>query len=169
VSLTNDTHPDFQRLPEGDRADMDFFVEQLRLVLPVLGLDLFKPRNMAIATSSAVSTDDPTFTFSTGGAVAQGRETDDGFVVLAGSAARVQMTGTFPAGYRALRESFLADGRLVAGQGADLYRFATDVAFSSPSAAASIVSGRSASGPIEWKIEGSGQSYRDWRSKQLED
>lgn len=170
VSLTNDTHPDFQRLPEGDRADMDYFVEQVRLILPVLGLDLVKSRTVSPAVnSSALSTSEPIFAFSTGGAVARGRETDDGFVVLAGSTARKQTSGTFPAGYRVLRESLIADGRIAEGEGADPYRFTADVAFSSPSAAASIVSGRSASGPIEWKVEGSGQSYRDWRSKQLED
>jgi predicted GIY-YIG superfamily endonuclease len=42
VALTNDTHPDFQRLPEADRADMDFFVTQVATVLPLLGFDLFR-------------------------------------------------------------------------------------------------------------------------------
>ncbi|NLG56496.1 MAG: GIY-YIG nuclease family protein, partial [Rhodococcus sp.] len=37
VALTNDTHPDFQRLPEADRADMDFFVAQVVTILPLLG------------------------------------------------------------------------------------------------------------------------------------
>jgi hypothetical protein len=41
VALANDTDPDFQRLPEADRADMDFFIVQLRLILPILGFDLF--------------------------------------------------------------------------------------------------------------------------------
>ncbi len=45
--------------------------------------------------------------------------------------------------------------------------FAADMAFASPSAAASIVAARSASGPREWKVAGTGQSYRDWRAERL--
>jgi len=43
VTLANGTAPDFPRLPEADRADMAFFIEQLRTVLPILGFDLFRP------------------------------------------------------------------------------------------------------------------------------
>ena len=46
------------------------------------------------------------------------------------------------------------------------YRFATDVAFSSPSAAAAIVAGRSASGPISWCIPITGKTYKDWKTKE---
>jgi DNA-binding transcriptional LysR family regulator len=42
VSLANATRPDFHILPEADRADMEFFVSQLRLMLPILGFDLFR-------------------------------------------------------------------------------------------------------------------------------
>jgi hypothetical protein len=76
-------------------------------------------------------------------------------------------TGTFPAGYRALRDQLVQDGRLVEGEEADLYRFTTDVAFASPSAAASVVAARSASGPREWKLRRTGQLYRDWRAAKL--
>jgi hypothetical protein len=51
VALTNDTHPDFHRLPEADRADMDTFVAQLRVVLPILGCDLFR-RTVPVRTPS---------------------------------------------------------------------------------------------------------------------
>ncbi|MHB1109665.1 MAG: GIY-YIG nuclease family protein [Devosia sp.] len=166
VALTNDTHPDFQRLPEIDRADMDTFVSQLRIVLPILGFDLFRRSPEQVASMSAPA-GDATFTFSTAGASATARETEDGFVVLAGSTARKATTETFPAGYLALRNQFMADGRMVDGPTPELYRFAADIAFSSPSAAASIVAARSASGPLEWKIVGTGQSYRDWRAAKL--
>jgi hypothetical protein len=49
------------------------------------------------------------------------------------------------------------------------YRFATDIVFSSPSAAAAVVAARSSSGPTEWKLPTSGQTYRDWRSAQLDE
>ena len=150
VALTNDTHPDFQRLPEADRADMETFIEHARLVLPILGCDLFRTRSSAPAAADfAAGGDNPTFVFSTAGARATARETEDGFIVLAGSTARRRPSDTFPAGDRALREKLITDRQLVDGPSAELLSFAADVVFTSPSAAASIVAARSASGPLE--------------------
>ena len=165
VALANDAQPDFQILPEADRADMEFFLAQMRLVLPVLGFDLFRrPLNQA---ARDVTGGGAVFMFSTAGASATARESDDGFVVLAGSAARRQGTGTFPAGYRALRDQLIQDGHLADGPSPELFRFTMDVAFASPSAAAAVVAARSASGPREWKVQGTGQAYRDWRAERL--
>lgn len=82
--------------------------------------------------------------------------------MLAGSTARRDTTETFPAGYRTLRDRLLADGLLTADPASDLFTFTSDTAFSSPSAAAAIVAGRSASGPREWKVERSGLTYGEW-------
>jgi hypothetical protein len=174
VALTNDTHPDFQRLPEADRADMDTFVENAALVLPILGCDLFRRnRGSQVATEAGRAAPDerhsPVFSFAPGAASATGHETDEGFVVFAGSTARLAASETFPAGYSALRDKLLANGQLVPSPSPDLLAFAADVTFSSPSAAASIVSARSASGPLEWKIQPRGLTYRDWRAERLHD
>ncbi|MEO6012871.1 MAG: DUF4357 domain-containing protein [Devosia sp.] len=91
-----------------------------------------------------------------------------GFVIFAGSTARQAASGTFPAGYAALRDKLIASEQLVQGPSPELLAFASDVTFSSPSAAASIVSGRSASGPLEWKIQPQGLCYRDWRAANLQ-
>jgi len=89
-------------------------------------------------------------------------------VVLAGSTARRGASETFPAGYRALRDKLLANGQMIDDGSSELYRFVTDVVFSSASAAASIIAARSASGPLEWKLESTGQTYRDWRAARLD-
>jgi hypothetical protein len=168
VVLINDTAPNFNRLPEADRADMETFIDQLRIILPLVGFDLFRPRRPVWTTPTTGADGDPVFTFSTGAASARARETEDGFVVLAGSTGKTATSGTFQAGYRALRERLLGDGSLVPGSSAELLVFATDVIFASPSAAAAVVAGRSASGPVEWKIAETGQAYRDWRAATLE-
>ncbi|HWA18325.1 MAG TPA: GIY-YIG nuclease family protein [Devosia sp.] len=169
ITLTNDRHPDFRLLPEADRADMETFIDHMKLALPLLGFDLFRSGATAGPPNRNSDRDEDSllFTFSTGGATARARETEDGFVVLAGSTARRLPSGTFPAGYRALRDRFIEGGQLTDAPSPDLMNFATDVTFTSPSAAASIVAARSASGPIEWKLEGSGQSYRDWKAASL--
>jgi hypothetical protein len=169
ASLANGTDPDFQRLPEADRADREFFVEQLILVLPIVGFDLFRRSEQKTAPENAPDMDDDVmFAFATAGALATARETEKGFIVLAGSTARRTPTETFPAGYLALRDHLIADGKLTDGPASDLYNFASDVVFTSPSAAASIVAARSASGPREWKVEGAGQMYKDWKAMALE-
>lgn len=172
VALTNDTHPDFQRLPEADRADMDTFVDNAALVLPILGCDLFRRRQRPQAAQHAPRADSaevgsPVFTFATAGASATGQETDEGFVVFAGSTARRAASSTFPAGYAALRDKLVANGQLVDGPSPEVWTFGSDATFSSPSAAASIVSGRSASGPLEWKVQPQGLTYRDWRASRM--
>jgi hypothetical protein len=174
VALTNDTHPDFQRLPEADRADMDTFVDNAALVLPILGADLFRRRQRPQAATqtdrgAVAEVASPFFTFATAGASATGQETEDGFVVLAGSTARRASSSTFPAGYAALRDKLVASGQLGQGATPDVWMFALDVTFTSPSAAASIVSGRSASGPLEWKIQPQGLTYREWRASRIDE
>jgi hypothetical protein len=147
---------------------MEFFFDQLRLVLPILGFNLFQRPVHSDLSTTPRGPEGTTFTFATAGALATARETEEGFVVLAGSTARRTPTETFPAGYLALRDQIIADGKLAYGPTSDLYTFSTDVVFTSPSAAAAIVAARSASGPREWKVEGIGQLYKDWKATALE-
>lgn len=56
-------------------------------------------------------------------------------------------------------------GKLAPDTTSDLYRFHSDVTFPSPSAAASVVAARSASGPLEWTLTSTGQSYQDLRER----
>jgi hypothetical protein len=168
AALANNTAPNFQRIPEADRADMEFFLDQLRLVLPILAFDLFRRPTRSDVGAFSRGPDDAAFAFATAGASAIARETEEGFVVLAGSTARRAPTDTFPAGYLTLRNHLLADGKLTDGATSDLYTFTSDVVFTSPSAAAAIVAARSASGPREWKVKETGQMYKDWKATALE-
>ena len=93
---------------------------------------------------------------------------DGEFVVLAGSQAReAWVGGTNYASYRPLYEQLTADGVLVK-DAAGKVSFAQDQAFSSPSAAAAVISGRAANGRIVWREQCSGKSYGDWQSAILE-
>lgn len=159
TALENGNQPQLPALSEADSSDMAYFVSHLRLILPLLGFDLFPE-----STTDAAAAE---FAMSAGGATATGREMDEGFTVFAGSTARVRESKTLQARYRALRDQLVQDGRLVKDTELGFYRFAEDTSFPSPSAAASVVAARSASGPIEWRLQESGQSYRDWRAEQL--
>lgn len=166
VRLANTRAPDFRRLPEADLADMDYFLAQLRIVLPILGYGLLEPTATAttVGASGPAGSANSVFMFDPLGASARAIETESGFAVLSGSTARHGATETFPAGYRTLRDNLIAEGAL--SFDGERLRFTRDVVFASPSAAASIVAGRSASGPGEWRTT-DGTSYRDTRATLL--
>lgn len=63
------------------------------------------------------------------------------------------------------KAKLIEDGVLVA-EGSDRLRFVKPWPFSSPSAAAGFVLDRNANGRIEWKVEGTSQSYHDWQAQQ---
>jgi hypothetical protein len=162
VKLMNATAPQFSLLPEAEIADMDGFLECVLTLLPVLGFDLL--------TNSAppVSQTSVTFELKTSFVTAKAQERDDEFVVLAGSFARKEGVPSWPNGTRALRDSLVADGRLAPTETPDLYRFTQDTGFSSPSAAASVVTARPEQGPAVWKVAGSKTTYGEWRASQVE-
>jgi hypothetical protein len=169
--LVNGTAHSYDNLPESDRADMAFFLEQIRTVLPVLGLDflreLTKPSApVASGTASLVSRSPrfllevPRYRIS-----AWGQEIDGEFFVLKGSKARAEWVGT-ERGYQGLFKQLVDEGVLVADGGEHLL-FSDDYAFSSPSAAAAVVCGRAANGRTSWVVEGTVQTYAAWQDQQL--
>ena len=53
AKLTNDTAPEPTKLPESDEADMEFFLAQVQMVLPVLGFDFTQPKPTSAAAKPA--------------------------------------------------------------------------------------------------------------------
>ena len=91
---------------------------------------------------------------------ATGRQLDGQFVVLAGSRARAQWVGV-DGGYKLLHEDLVENGTLAPAVG-DVREFLRDAYFSSPSAAAAVVWGRSANGRLSWRVVDTGQTYAEW-------
>jgi hypothetical protein len=164
--LKNGTAHDYGMLPEADQADMAFFIEQIRTILPVLGFEFLREATKPATpdqtsqpyTSPAFELNLPKYSIS-----ARAQEIDGEFVVLAGSQARTKWVGV-QGGYKGLFDQLTEDGVLVAN-GTDHCTFSKDHAFSSPSAAAAVVSGRSANGRISWLVEDSKQTYGDWQAQ----
>jgi hypothetical protein len=160
AKLANGTRPPIPSLSEADRLNVDEFRARILIALPLLGFDLFRPLQESGTEAG------PVFELRAVRAEARARETDDGFLVLEGSLARKDATSTLQDTYQLRREQLRQAGKLVdAGSGS--YRFAADVLFPTPSAAASVVAARSASGPQEWKLAATGESYRAWRAQRL--
>jgi len=163
--VMNGTSPPPPGLPEADVADMEYFLDQVVMILPVLGLSVLQPRPRAAAAPAAERAS-PIFRLERVGVKAEAREVEGQFVVLKGSTARKEGVESWTS-YRGQREQLIEEGRLVEGADPDFLVFDDDVAFSSPSAAAAVVLGRNSNGRIEWKVADTGQTYADWQALQL--
>lgn len=170
VTLDNGTKPDTlrRRLPEADVANMEQFLANLRIILPVIGLDMLKPQPKAV--SAAASPGSPSISNEVQFEIrhkskvkATAVEEEGEFIVLQGSEA---LPGT-PShnSYATLRQKLIEEGVLIPVQDEGL-RFNKPWSFSSPSAAASVVLDRNANGRTEWKVKGASETYHDWQQAQ---
>jgi len=172
-ALMNGTAHDYDMLPESDRSDMAYFVEQIRTILPVLGFDFLRDQQKLIEQlHQQQAQQQPAAVFVMEipkyGIQAEAREVDGEFVVLAGSLARDHWASSshytsYQPLYNELRESGVLGA---AGKGHVC--FTRDHVFSSPSAAAAVVAGRSANGRTTWLEKDSRMTYGDWQSAQIE-
>ena len=142
VTLLNGTGPALPRLSEADRAEMEGYLSEMLVILPLTGVIAFQ----AVQRQQS-SGDDLVLTGR--GAQAKGTETSEGFIVFEGSLARCDEVTSINPGTTRLRARLLLAGVLVA-EGEHL-RFAKAHLFDSPSTAAAVVLGRTANGRIEWK------------------
>jgi hypothetical protein len=173
VKLDNGTHPSGlrRRLPEADQANMEQFLLNLQVILPVIGLDLLKPQPKA-AVQTAAPPEQRTYgevkfeIRHKAGAEADAVEEDGEFVVLEGSMA-LKDSGFQANSYSSLKTSLIAQGVLESA-GDNLYRFTVPYSFGSPSAAAAVVLDRNANGRTEWKVQGTKRTYADWKIAQVE-
>ena len=138
------------KLPESDREDMEVFLEKVQQLLPVLGSELITP-----VTSKHTSTPSSSDLFcKIKGLTARGQRTANGFAVFKGSQAVLQHRPEAPKYAKwvlALRSKLIEEGALLPKH--DALIFTKDVEFSSPSAAAGVVRGGTAAGPINWKTQ----------------
>lgn len=164
--LKNKTVPSFDRLPEADIADMETFLTEVRLVLPVIGID-FARRPMV---SSDAPKTEKVNSFKTAnsrkGIDAKAQEIEGEFVVLKGSRGSLNEAPSFGEKSQTFRNQVISSGR--ANQIDDRhFQLTEDIAFTSPSAAAVFLFGTSRNGRTDWILEETGQTYGDWKDQQL--
>jgi uncharacterized protein DUF4357 len=174
ANLANGNEPGKKALPESDVADMEFFLQQIGLILPVVGFDFLRQRATAasaparstIADDSLSNPIELILTSKKYGYEATAIEVDTEITVLAGSRA---MAGKEFAqnSYAPLREQLMKDGRLKPVAGKQLLVFAENVSFSSPSAAAAVINNHNSNGRVEWKLKSTGQTLKEWQDSQV--
>lgn len=192
VSLLNGNDPTGgAALPEAEQSDMQYFIGQIRILMPVLGFDIFRgrstqrqpvpvapgipeetpvPVNSSVSDEVAESSDSPVFYMRTmEGSDAQAQIIDGEFTLLQGSIIPNAMKDN-PQMAESTRKQFIIREAQHAkvleisepGPAPGLVTLSKDFVFTSPSAAGAIVYGRAtANGRITWKSE-SGQTFGDW-------
>lgn len=174
-TIANGNTPDFKALPEPDVADMEFFLTQIQMLMPVLGFSFMQPPPtqqssvMTSATADGAKTTDqeitPRFYMNPVGTNATAQEVSGEFVVLKGSTARKESKAGIT--YKPLRDQLIQDEKLMDSEHSDFFVFTEDVSFSSPSAAASVVYGGNQNGRRVWKVEGINKIYGEWQEEKL--
>jgi len=159
--VENSNNPRGARLSEAEASDMDYFIEQIKLILPVVGI-----RSLVVAAPHSGIPIPPTiglreYSIKSKELKATMVESDKGFVVRTGSEAALNTSKSIALGWLNIRKKLLDAG--VLKEVGDRYVFSDDAIFSSPSAASSVILGRQAPGPVSWVLP-DGRTYKESQS-----
>ncbi len=174
VTLANGNDPQGRKLSEAQASDMEAFLAQLQIVLPVLGVNAIRVRS-ASASSPDATDASPVFSLVNQKYSVEARAQQIGgeFTMLEGSQVVAVWAGTGKAKstkrayatYRAKHQQLVADGSIAVEGGSGIVT--RDIPFGSPSTAAAVALGRSSNGRLEWRGP-DGQSYGDWENRGVE-
>ena len=145
--IENTNKPTRATISEPNIAEMEEFIDNIKLLIGTLGFKIFEP----LLSPNETAHQEILFIQAARGADAQGIRTPEGFVVLKNSRIATETTNSYADNYRIMRERLLADHTIIAED--DKLLLTRDTLFSSASTAASIVMGRSANGLTEWKTK----------------
>lgn len=175
IRLENGNIPNGASLNEAHTANMESFLATLHMVLPAIRVEFLqsgrqKKAAASTATENKASSSDtnsnlePLFFLkrSRDNLDAQARLVNGSLIVLAGSVVKANDTGN--SSYSKLHTALIDSGVILVKGGVGV--FVEDYAFTSVSAAAGVIVGRSANGRKEWKLP-DGRTYADWEEEQL--
>lgn len=155
--VQNTIIPTKSAISESDQAEMEEFLENVKLLVNTLGHKVFEEKRELNINQS--SREDNFYIRAARGAEAMGKPSSEGFVVFKGSKAALTTVPSISPSFLKFRQRLLEDG-ILAVKG-DFMEFTEDYIFSSPSTAAVIVMGRNANGLEEWKLS-NGTTLRDF-------
>lgn len=176
ATLTNDNSPQGRKLSEAQSSDMEAFIAQLQIILPVLGVNLIRSaRPSPLSSASPADAESPVFSLVDlrRGVDARAKMIDGEFTVLADSTVvgkwegigKAESTRRAYSKYRAQHEQLVAEEALKVENGRG--RVTRDIRFGSPSTAGAVALGRSCNGRREW-VDATGTSYGAWEQRELD-
>jgi hypothetical protein len=157
--IDNNIIPTQSSISESDRAEMEEFIEYIKMLVNTLGHKVFDEKREFKPKQK-----EETFLIKAArGSEGQGQPTSDGFVVFKGSKAAGTTVTSMTSNFVKLRQKLLDDGVLISK--GEYLEFPEDYIFSSPSTAASILLGRNANGLTEWKQK-DGRTLKEFESNE---
>lgn len=173
--LRNGTDHFYANLPAADKSDMEFFVEQIQRLLPVLGFAFLRPMPKVAApasqnglTAGMPAPASPIFVgdIKKHGIAARAQEVDGEFVVMKDFKTRLHWDGVRTS-YTRLFKDLVKPG-VLSPQDADHHNiFTKDDAFTAPSEAVAMVAERIANGRTHWTVQGTNKTYGEWQDEQV--
>lgn len=156
-TVDNSIIPTQSSISESDRAEMEEFIEYIKLLVNTLGHKVFEEKR----EFKPKQKQNTFYIRATRGADGQGEPTSDGFVVFKSSKASATIVNSMTSNFIKFRQKLIDDGVLV--DKGDFLEFSDDFIFSSPSTAAVMVMGRNANGLTEWKNK-DGKTLKDFET-----
>ena len=144
-NVDNSIIPTQSSISESDRAEMEEFIEYIKMLVNTLGHKVFDEKR----EFKPKQKQETFFIKSARGADGQGEPTSDGFVVFKNSKAAATIVNSMTPSFITYRQKLINENILV--DKGEYFEFADDYIFSSPSTAAVMVMGRNANGLTEWK------------------
>ena len=157
--VDNSIVPTQSSISESDRAEMEEFIEYIKLLVNTLGHKVFEEKREFKPKQKQATF----FIKAARGADGQGEPTSDGFVVFKGSKAAATIVNSMTSNFITYRQKLIEEGVLV--DKGDFFEFTDDYIFSSPSTAAVMVMGRNANGLTEWKSK-DGKTLKDFETNE---
>ncbi len=161
AEIDNGNSPSLPTLHEADISDMEYFLEQMKLILPVMGFNFLISSTASTTIANPQSTEAPShqkYLIKTKFFNATMQETDQGYIVLKNSEAKKELSPSCTETYIKMRRKLL-ETQILIEKGDELV-FAEDAVFNSPSAASNMVLGRNSNGYTEWITE-DGKTFKD--------
>ncbi len=143
-NVVNIQNPRIPIISEADQAEMEEFIRNILMIVPVLGHKVFDE-----IVKVKVENKDILYLSGPRGANAKGIVTSEGFVVLKDSFFSSPVVNSFKQSHNKFRERLITDEVLELKNNSLI--ITQDYLFTSASTAASLVLGRTANGLAEWK------------------
>lgn len=165
AQIDNGNSPSLPTLHEADISDMEYFLEQIELILPVMGFNFLISSTVAQKDSAEADARievRETYFIKTRSYNATMTETDQGYIVAKGSEAKKSLSNSCTETYRNMRRKLLETKVMI--ESGDKLIFAEDAIFSSPSSASNMILGRNSNGLTEW-VNKDGLTFKEIQEK----
>lgn len=168
AQIDNGNSPSLPTLHEADISDMEYFLEQMKLILPVMGFKFLISSTVKHVSGNKLNGKDEiheSYSIKTKSFNATMVETDQGYIVKKGSEAKKNLSASCTETYRNMRRKLLETEILI--ENGDKLIFGEDTVFNSPSAASNMVLGRNSNGFTEW-VNKKGVTFKEVQEKMNE-